>query len=88
MQCGTPILATASQGTAEALNGSRATLSPCGDAQALAGAITRLGAQFSAGVLPRAPYDLSRFDAAIALARIEGLYRRVMAPGTFGAKPR
>jgi glycosyltransferase involved in cell wall biosynthesis len=82
MRAGTPILATASQGTAEVLQGTDATLIPCGDADALATALVELEARFRAGALPRQAYDLSDFTPEKALARIDRFYRSVIAAHT------
>jgi hypothetical protein len=45
----------------------------------MAGALSRLAAQFSAGALPRAPYDMTSFDAGTALAKIDNFYRHVIS---------
>ncbi len=79
MQLGTPILATACPGTAEALRGSLAWLVPPGDVAALARSLGEAGTRFAQGSLRRVEYDLSRFDPAIALNRIENFYRQVIA---------
>ncbi|HKQ10638.1 MAG TPA: glycosyltransferase [Rhizomicrobium sp.] len=79
MRAGTPILATASAGTAEVLQGADATLVPCGDRAALADALARLGARFAQGALPRRAYDMSRFDPERAVARIDDFYRQLIA---------
>jgi glycosyltransferase involved in cell wall biosynthesis len=79
MRAGTPILATASQGTAEVLQGTDATLVPCGDTDALTAALVRLEGYFRTGALSRRAYDLSDFTPEKALARIDGFYRRVIA---------
>lgn len=79
MSLGTPILATACPGTAEVLKGSRAMLVPPGDVAAMAYNLVAAQSRFAAGKLEREPYDLSRFDPAIALGRIEALYRQILA---------
>jgi glycosyltransferase involved in cell wall biosynthesis len=79
MRAGTPILATASQGTAEVLEGSDAVLVPCGDPGAMAAALADLDAKFRRGVLTRKSYDLSRYDAAHSTAAVEQFYREVIA---------
>jgi len=79
MNLGTPILATACAGTAEALAGSPAWLVPAGDGPALAASLAAARARFAAGQLPRQAYDLSRFDPAIALKNIDDFYRRVIS---------
>jgi glycosyltransferase involved in cell wall biosynthesis len=81
MRAGTPILATASAGTAEVLQGSGATMVPCGDPVALAEALARLGASFAQGALPRRAYDISRFDPELAVARIDDFYCQLIARG-------
>lgn len=78
MRAGSPILATASVGTAEVLRDSPATLTPCGDAAALAAALTRAHAAFRAGRLARVAYDMTRFDPDRAVTRIEEFYRQIM----------
>lgn len=79
MRAGTPVLATASAGTAEVLDGTDAALVPCGDVDALATALARLATRFRAGGLARHAYDLSDFTPDRAVARIDGFYRRVIA---------
>jgi glycosyltransferase involved in cell wall biosynthesis len=79
MRAGTPILATAATGTAEVLEGSDATLVPCGDVEAMAAALRDLRARAARGALPRHPYDLSRYDAVRSVAAVERFYREVIA---------
>jgi glycosyltransferase involved in cell wall biosynthesis len=79
MRAGSPILATASDGTAEVLEGSGAALVPCGDVEALTAALKDLHGRAMGGMLPRRTYDLSRYDAGRSVAAVEQFYREVIA---------
>ncbi len=79
MRAGTPILATASDGTAETLEGSDATLVPPGDVDAMANALRALRDRAARGLLERKPYDLSRYDAGRSVAAVEKFYREIIA---------
>jgi glycosyltransferase involved in cell wall biosynthesis len=79
MRAGTAILAAASDGSAEALQGTRATLVPPRDVGALRDALGKLLTDREA--LQRAPYDLSRFDERRSVERIARFYTDVIAAG-------
>ena len=79
MRAGTPILATASTGTAETLEGSGATLVPPGDVEAMTHALRDLRARAAHGMMVRRRYDLSRYDADRSVAAVEQFYREIIA---------
>ncbi|NEX93559.1 glycosyltransferase family 4 protein [Caulobacter sp. 17J65-9] len=79
MARGVPITATRTGGLSEILSGTPARLVPPGDDGELARALAETFTAMSKGTFPRrVAYDLSRYDADRAVARIERFYRDVV----------
>jgi glycosyltransferase involved in cell wall biosynthesis len=79
MSCGVPIVATRTTGLSELLAETPARLVTPGDEGELARALTETFAAMSTGAFPkRVAYNLTRYDAVRAVARIERFYRDVV----------